>query len=137
MKADRCAISLWHETVTVPQFYFSPKVDINDGTSWSEMDVFDLIAAARHGNTIEEAAGFLCRSGSLDDVVHKARELGPELRTGDEELRARLRELASQRRRFGYRRLADAGAPGHPAQPKEALPALQGRAVDRAQAWRP
>jgi putative transposase len=26
-------------------------------------------------------------------------------RTGDEELRARLRELASQRRRFGYRRL--------------------------------
>jgi putative transposase len=26
-------------------------------------------------------------------------------RSGDEELRARLRELASQRRRFGYRRL--------------------------------
>ena len=26
-------------------------------------------------------------------------------RTGDEELRARLRELAAQRRRFGYRRL--------------------------------
>jgi putative transposase len=26
-------------------------------------------------------------------------------RTGDEELRGRLRELASQRRRFGYRRL--------------------------------
>jgi putative transposase len=26
-------------------------------------------------------------------------------RTGDEELRTRLRELASQRRRFGYRRL--------------------------------
>jgi putative transposase len=26
-------------------------------------------------------------------------------RSGDEELRVRLRELASQRRRFGYRRL--------------------------------
>jgi putative transposase len=26
-------------------------------------------------------------------------------RSGDEDLRARLRELASQRRRFGYRRL--------------------------------
>jgi hypothetical protein len=48
----------------------------NDGKPWTEMDVRALMAALRVGETIEEAADHLCRSGSIDDVGRKARELG-------------------------------------------------------------
>jgi hypothetical protein len=50
--------------------------DIYDGAAWTEMDIEDLTSAIKHGSTIEDAAEFLCRSGSVDDVARKARELG-------------------------------------------------------------
>jgi len=52
------------------------KVDIYDGKPWTEMDVRDLTAAIVSGDTIEEAASHICRSGTVDDVRRKAEELG-------------------------------------------------------------
>jgi hypothetical protein len=52
------------------------KIDANDGQVWSEMDVRDLTASVLCGDTIEEAAEFLCRSGTIDEVRRKAEELG-------------------------------------------------------------
>lgn len=40
------------------------------------MDVRDLTAALKYGDTIEEAATHLCRSGTVNDVRRKAEELG-------------------------------------------------------------
>jgi hypothetical protein len=48
----------------------------NDGKPWTEMDVRALMSALRVGETIEEAADHLCRSGSINDVRRKAEELG-------------------------------------------------------------
>ena len=42
--------------------------DINDGKPWSEMDLFDLRNSLAHGESIEEVAGFLCRSGTVEEV---------------------------------------------------------------------
>ena len=39
------------------------------------MDIADLKDALKEGVTIEEAAAFLCRSGTVDDVATKAREV--------------------------------------------------------------
>jgi hypothetical protein len=50
--------------------------DVNGGRPWSEMDVRDLRAALEQGSAIEEAAGHLCRSGTVDAVAKKATELG-------------------------------------------------------------
>jgi hypothetical protein len=50
--------------------------DANDGKCWTEIDVRGLMAALRVGDTIEEAAEHLCRSGTIKDVRHKAKELG-------------------------------------------------------------
>jgi hypothetical protein len=50
--------------------------DVNDGKPWTEMDVRGLMSALRVGETIEEAAQHLCRSGTIDDVRRKAEELG-------------------------------------------------------------
>jgi len=50
--------------------------DIYDGAPWTKMDIQDLTAALSHGSTIEEAAEHLCRSGSIEDVRRKAKELG-------------------------------------------------------------
>jgi hypothetical protein len=52
------------------------KSDANDGKHWSEMDVRNLMASLRCGDTIEEAAERLCRSGTVDEVRRKAEELG-------------------------------------------------------------
>jgi hypothetical protein len=52
------------------------KKDIYDGEPWTEMAIRDLRAEIEHGSTIEEAAGHLCRSGTVDDVKRKAAELG-------------------------------------------------------------
>jgi hypothetical protein len=38
------------------------KFEIYDGEPWTEMDIEDLTAAMKHGNTIEDAATHLCRS---------------------------------------------------------------------------
>jgi hypothetical protein len=40
------------------------------------MDIEDLKAAIESGRSIEEAAEFLCRADSVDDVAHKCEELG-------------------------------------------------------------
>ena len=50
--------------------------DIKDGQEWSAEDVEDLALALKDGGSIEGAAYFLCRAGSVDDVRQKARELG-------------------------------------------------------------
>jgi hypothetical protein len=42
-----------------------PIQDINDGKPWSEMDLFDLRNSLAYGRSIQEVAGFLCRSGTV------------------------------------------------------------------------
>jgi hypothetical protein len=49
---------------------------VNDGKSWSEMDLFDLRNSLACGRSIGEVAGFLCRSGTVEEVKRKAEELG-------------------------------------------------------------
>jgi hypothetical protein len=44
-------------------------MDIYDGADWTEMDIDDLKAAIEGGATIEQAAQFLCRADSVDDVA--------------------------------------------------------------------
>jgi hypothetical protein len=55
-------------------------MDIYDGAEWTDMDVEDLEAEIEHGRSIEEAAQFLCRADSVDDVERKAKELGLEVK---------------------------------------------------------
>jgi hypothetical protein len=50
-------------------------MDIYDA-EWSEMDIEDLRSIIDAGATIEEAAEFLCRADSVDDVARKCDELG-------------------------------------------------------------
>jgi hypothetical protein len=66
------------------------KTDIFDGEPWTEMDTAHLSAALGSGDTMEKAARFLLRSGTLDDVRRKAEELrliyksrGEQQRIGD------------------------------------------------------
>ncbi|MGY3605651.1 MULTISPECIES: hypothetical protein [unclassified Bradyrhizobium] len=54
--------------------------DIYDGTPWTEMDIENLTDAMNNGTTVEEAAEWLCRSGSVDEVERKARELNLPIR---------------------------------------------------------
>jgi hypothetical protein len=51
-------------------------MDIYDGADWTEMDIEGLKACIELGSSIEEAADFLCRAGSVDDVARKCQELG-------------------------------------------------------------
>jgi hypothetical protein len=51
-------------------------VDIYDGAEWTEMDIDYLKAAISAGRSIEEAAQFLCRAHSVEDVRQKCQELG-------------------------------------------------------------
>jgi hypothetical protein len=51
-------------------------IDAADGQEWSEGDLWDLRNSLEHGRSIEEVAGFLCRSGTVDEVRRKAQELG-------------------------------------------------------------
>ena len=55
------------------------KIGIYDSEPWTDMDVEYLKAALRHGDTIEDAAQHLCRSGTVEDVRRKAEELGLSL----------------------------------------------------------
>jgi hypothetical protein len=50
--------------------------DIHDGAPWTEMDIEDLKTAVDHGCSIQDAAEFLCRSGTVDEVKQKCDELG-------------------------------------------------------------
>jgi hypothetical protein len=54
-------------------------MDTYDGAEWTEMDIEDLKAAMEAGHSVDEAAQFLCRSGSVEDVRQKCRELGRAL----------------------------------------------------------
>jgi len=56
-------------------------MDIYDGTDWTEMDIDDLKATIEGGATIKEAAEFLCRAESVDDVARKCEELGLKPKT--------------------------------------------------------
>jgi hypothetical protein len=47
-----------------------------DGAPWTEMDIDDLKAVIESGRSIEEAAKFLCRAHSIDEVARKCAELG-------------------------------------------------------------
>lgn len=49
-------------------------MDANSGKPWSEMDITDLTHAIKHGDTIAQAASFLCRDE--DEVREKMKELG-------------------------------------------------------------
>ena len=51
-------------------------MDIYDVADWTEMDIDDLKAAIESGRSMEEAAEFLCRADSVDDVARKCEELG-------------------------------------------------------------
>ena len=50
--------------------------DRNDGKEWSAADVEDLRLALKDGGTVDGAAFFLCRGGTIEDVRRKAKELG-------------------------------------------------------------
>jgi hypothetical protein len=50
-------------------------VDIYDGAEWTEADIDDKAAIAT-GSSIEEAAQFLRRADTIEDVRQKCRELG-------------------------------------------------------------
>jgi hypothetical protein len=51
-------------------------LDIYDNEPWSDMAIADLKQQVAAGVTLEEAAGFLCRSGDPLAVAKKAKELG-------------------------------------------------------------
>ena len=51
-------------------------MDIYDGAEWTKMDIEDLKAAIEGGASIQDAAEFLCRADSVDDVARKCDELG-------------------------------------------------------------
>jgi hypothetical protein len=53
-----------------------PIRDLNGGKPWSEMDLSDLRNSLDYGRSIEEVAGFLCRSGIVEEVKRKTEELG-------------------------------------------------------------
>ena len=50
--------------------------DINDHKPWSQMDLRELRHALAWGESIQEAAHSLGRSGTLSEVKLKAKELG-------------------------------------------------------------
>jgi hypothetical protein len=49
--------------------------DQNDGREWSDADLQDLALALQDGGSIEGAAYFLRRAGTVDEVHQKAKEL--------------------------------------------------------------
>jgi hypothetical protein len=51
-------------------------MDSNDGAPWDDQTINDLKAAVDHGRPLEEIAQYLCRSGTIEDVARKCRELG-------------------------------------------------------------
>ena len=76
-------------------------MDIYDGTDWTEADIEDFTSAMAHGSSIETAAEFLCRAGSIDDVERSERGAAeakektsyadfPPGRTAPEEVRVKL-----------------------------------------------
>jgi ATP-dependent DNA ligase len=62
------------------------KVFTRRGNDWTEMDIEDLNAEIESGRSIEEAAQFLCRADSVDEVARKCEELGLKPRSDHEGL---------------------------------------------------
>ena len=50
-------------------------IDRNDGKEWSQLDVANLEDALERGESIDEAAAFLGRSGTVGDVARKAKAI--------------------------------------------------------------
>jgi len=50
--------------------------DTNDSKEWSTTDLEDLTLSLKDGGSIEGAAYFLCRGGTIEEVRLKAKELG-------------------------------------------------------------
>jgi hypothetical protein len=63
-------------------------MDANSREPWSDMDIADLEYSIAYGNTVAEAASFLCRDE--DEVREKMKELGLVERPG-----SHCRQLAS------------------------------------------
>ena len=55
-------------------------IDMNDGKDWTPDDLAELKDALENGESIEEAAAYLRRSGSLDDVSRKAEAIASATR---------------------------------------------------------
>lgn len=51
-------------------------MDIYDVAEWTEMDIEDLKTEIGAGRSVEEAAEFICRADSVDEVRRKCLELG-------------------------------------------------------------
>jgi hypothetical protein len=62
--------------MTNPTLVPQQEQDRNDGKEWSAADLDDLALSLKDGGTIEGAAYFLCRGGTVDEVRQKAKELG-------------------------------------------------------------
>ncbi len=58
--------------------------DLHDGDEWSDMAIEDLRRAHANGETVEEAARFLCRATNVAEVAAKPRELGLSMRHENE-----------------------------------------------------
>ncbi len=58
------------------QWHYGLNHDTNDGIPWTDGDIDDLRFEFKHGGSIESAARFLCRQGTVEDVRQKAIELG-------------------------------------------------------------
>ncbi len=56
--------------------------DVRDGKEWSETDIEDLRRALERGASIDDASRFLHRATALDEVAHKALELGLKTAAG-------------------------------------------------------
>jgi hypothetical protein len=55
-------------------------MDIYDGADWTALDTGRLKSSIEHGNSIKEAAKFVCRASSIEDVARKAEELRLKLK---------------------------------------------------------
>ncbi len=49
--------------------------DIHDGDPWLDVDDADLRQAVVSGSTPDDAARFLCQTGTLPDVMERAKAL--------------------------------------------------------------
>ena len=58
-----------------PTLVADQEQDTNDGKEWSAMDMADLELLLKDGGSIEGAAYFLCRAGTLEEVREKAARL--------------------------------------------------------------
>jgi len=58
------------------QWHYDASQDAKDGQPWSQDDLDDLALALKDGGSVEGAAHFLCRAGTIEDVRKKAEELG-------------------------------------------------------------